>query len=75
MTEYLVYWIDDFNTINEKQNNVHTRKYHGKLNKDVNLKTVQSLVSILSIERAKNYEQWIELGFCLKNRGCKIAFS
>ncbi|AII17132.1 DNA primase [Aureococcus anophagefferens virus] len=67
MTEYLVYWIDDFNTINEKEHNIHTRKYHGKLNKDVNLKTVQSLVSILSIERAKNYEQWIELGFCLKN--------
>lgn len=68
MKDFLESWIDDFNTIQEEKNNVITRKFHGDLNKNIktNLKTVQELVNILSIDRANNYEQWIELGFCLK---------
>ena len=67
MQDFLESWIDDFNTIQEEKNNIHTRRFHGNINKDmkVNMKTVQSLVSILSTDRAKNYEEWIELGFCL----------
>lgn len=33
----------------------------------INLSDIRSLVSILSVERATNYQTWIEVGLCLHN--------
>jgi len=34
---------------------------------ETNLKTVQQLVSILDVKRAKEYHSWMEVGWCLHN--------
>lgn len=70
MQDIVESWIEDFNSARAEKDNVHSRKFHGDLNRGIyvtDLKTIEQLVSILDSKRASEYNSWLELGFCLHN--------
>ena len=64
MEDFITEWITDFKRSNEKTD---PSKIVSTNNNTVNLKTVYKLVEILNTERARTFEKWIQLGFCLHN--------
>ena len=63
-------YVQNYDLEKAQSENIHTKQYHGDsktLGIETNIGTVKSLVSILDKERAKNYNNWIELGWCLHN--------
>ena len=51
----------------KKKNNITEKETIVTNNTTMDIETAKYLVSILSLERADNYEKWLDLGFCLHN--------
>ncbi len=63
-------YIQNYEIEKAQSENIHNRQLNGdnpNLGFEPNLSTIKQLVSILSSERADNFNAWIELGWCLHN--------
>tara|TARA_Y100000389_G_scaffold197738_2_gene232889 strand:+ start:3215 stop:5863 length:2649 start_codon:yes stop_codon:yes gene_type:complete len=60
-------FIEEFNQSRMKKNETPVKKYTQHTFKNIDLEIIRNLVDILDIERAENYQKWIEVGWCLHN--------
>ncbi len=80
MQDIIDSWISQYHS-ESKSDLIRPRQYHQRItNGYTDLNTVQSLVEILSVERAKERNLWMQVGWCLHNisetlLNCWITFS